>query len=71
VVLAALTTVLGVVPLIQDVFWISMAMTIMAGLTFGTMVTMVLIPTLYATFYGIPSPKPGHKQQTAAAAAQR
>jgi multidrug efflux pump subunit AcrB len=63
VVLAALTTVLGVIPLIQDVFWISMAMTIMAGLTFGTLVTMVLIPTLYATFYGIPSPKRGDKTQ--------
>jgi multidrug efflux pump subunit AcrB len=35
-----------------------MAMTIMAGLTFGTIITMVLVPTLYATFYRIPSPKP-------------
>ncbi len=33
-----------------------MAMTIMAGLTFGTVITMVLIPTLYATLYRIPSP---------------
>ena len=56
VVLGAATTVLGVVPLLQHAFWISMAMTIMAGLTFGTVITMVLIPTLYATLYRIPSP---------------
>lgn len=59
VVLGAATTVLGVVPLLQDAFWVSMAMTIMAGLTFGTVITMVLVPTLYATLYKIPSPGRG------------
>jgi multidrug efflux pump subunit AcrB len=49
VVLAALTTVLGVVPLLQDVFWVSMAMTIMAGLTVGTAVTMIIVPVFYCT----------------------
>jgi multidrug efflux pump subunit AcrB len=57
VVLAAATTVLGVVPLMQDVFWVGMAITIMAGLTFGTILTMVLVPTLYVMFYKIPSPE--------------
>ena len=57
-VLAAATTVLGVVPLLQDVFWIGMAVTIMAGLAFGTLLTMVLAPVLYATLYRIPSPQP-------------
>ena len=56
VVLAAGTTVLGVVPLLQDVFWIGLAVTIMAGLAFGTVLTMVLVPTLYATLFRIPSP---------------
>jgi multidrug efflux pump subunit AcrB len=56
VVLAAATTVLGVMPLLQDVFWIGMAVTIMAGLTFGTVLTMVLVPVLYAIFYKVPSP---------------
>ena len=50
---------LGVVPLLQDAFWVSMALTIMAGLTFGTVLTMVLVPVLYATFYRIPSPMQG------------
>jgi multidrug efflux pump subunit AcrB len=58
VLLGAGTTILGVIPLLQDAFWVAMAMTIMAGLTFGTIITMVLVPTLYATFYRIPSPKP-------------
>ena len=62
VVLAAATTVLGVVPLLQDVFWVSMAVTIMFGLAFGTVLTMVVVPVLYALLYRIPSPvkpKPG------------
>ncbi|MCB1714979.1 MAG: efflux RND transporter permease subunit [Candidatus Competibacteraceae bacterium] len=59
VALGAATTVLGVVPLLQDAFWISMAMTIMAGLAFGTLLTMVLVPTFYATLYRIKSPKRG------------
>ena len=66
VVLAAATTVLGVVPLLQDVFWVGMSVVIMAGLSFGTVLTMILVPTLYATIYGlerasetVPSSEPG------------
>lgn len=55
--LAALTTVLGVMPLLQDAFWVSMAMTIMAGLTVGTVVTMLLVPVFYSTFYKVKSPE--------------
>ena len=51
VMLAAATTVLGVIPLLQDVFWIGMAVVIMAGLTFGTILTMVLVPVFYATLF--------------------
>ncbi len=58
VVLAAATTVLGVMPLLQDVFWIGMAVTIMAGLTFGTVLTMILVPVFYAIFFRVKSPIP-------------
>ena len=51
--LAAATTVLGVVPLLPDVFWIGLAVTIMAGLTIGTGFTMIVVPVLYATFHRI------------------
>ncbi len=54
---AAATTVLGMSPLLTDVFWVSMSITIMAGLTFGTVLTMVVVPVLYATLYRIPAPE--------------
>ncbi len=56
VVLGAATTILGVVPLLQDAFWISMALTMMFGLLVGTVLTMVLVPTFYATLYRIRAP---------------
>jgi multidrug efflux pump subunit AcrB len=56
VVLAAATTVLGVVPLLPDVFWVAMAITIMFGLAFGTVLTMVLLPVLYACFFQVRQP---------------
>ena len=59
VALAAATTVLGVIPLVPDTFWVGMAVTIMAGLAFGTILTMLVVPTLYVLFHKIPSPDPG------------
>ena len=53
VMLAAGTTVLGVVPLLQDVFWVAMAVTIMFGLAFGSVLTMILLPVLYACFFSV------------------
>jgi len=53
VMLAAGTTVLGVIPLLQDVFWVGLAVTIMAGLTFGSVLTMILVPVLYAIFFNV------------------
>lgn len=57
VTLAAATTVLGVAPLLQDVFWVGLAVTVMAGLTFGTVLTMILVPVLYATMYRVTAAK--------------
>jgi multidrug efflux pump subunit AcrB len=48
---AAATTVFGVVPLLSDVFWVGLAITIMFGLAFGTILTMVVVPVLYTIFY--------------------
>ncbi len=56
VVNAAGTTVLGVMPMMQDVFGVALAVTIMSGLLVGTALTMVMVPTLYALLYRIPSP---------------
>jgi multidrug efflux pump subunit AcrB len=48
---AAATTIFGIAPLLTDVFWVSMAVTIMFGLAFGTILTMVLVPVLYAMLF--------------------
>jgi multidrug efflux pump subunit AcrB len=55
--LGAATTVLGVAPLIVDPFFKSMAITIMFGLIFATVLTLVVVPLLYAVFFGIRSEK--------------
>jgi multidrug efflux pump subunit AcrB len=51
VVLGALTTILGVAPLIMDPFFKSMAVTIMFGLLFATILTLIVIPLLYAALF--------------------
>ncbi len=56
VLLAGATTVFGVIPLLQDVFWIGLAVTIMAGLTFGTVLTMVVVPTMYCILFRVKAP---------------
>ena len=52
VVLAAATTTLGMVPLIPDAFFKSMAVTIMGGLTFATILTLIAAPVFYYVFFG-------------------
>jgi multidrug efflux pump subunit AcrB len=53
VAMAAATTVLGMAPLFPDAFFVSMAVTIAFGLSFATVLTMVVVPVLYATMFGI------------------
>jgi multidrug efflux pump subunit AcrB len=57
VLLAAGTTVLGVIPLLTDVFWSSLAVVMMFGLLAGAVITMILAPVLYAMFYRIKRPR--------------
>jgi multidrug efflux pump subunit AcrB len=57
VALAATTTILGMIPLLPDVFFVNMAITIMAGLGFATLLTLFIIPALYTIFFRI-DPKP-------------
>ena len=53
IMLAAFTTVLGLVPLFFSDFWNSMAVTIAAGLTGATLLTLVILPVLYAIIFKI------------------
>ncbi len=50
VILAAATTILGMVPLLSDAFFASMAVAIMAGLGFASVLTLIGVPALYHTF---------------------
>jgi len=50
--MAALTTILGMIPLLGDAFFVGMAVTIMFGLGFATVLTLVVVPVLYATIFG-------------------
>ena len=54
--MGALTTILGVAPLLLDPFFKSMGVTIMFGLAFATVLTLLFVPVLYAIFFRIPSP---------------
>ena len=49
----ALTTILGMIPLLPDAMFGSLAASIMGGLTFGTLITLLFIPILYALFFHI------------------
>ena len=51
VTLAAATTILGMTPLLGDAFFVSMAVTIMGGLTFASILTLVAAPVLYRMFF--------------------
>ncbi|MEO0766849.1 MAG: efflux RND transporter permease subunit [Pseudomonadota bacterium] len=53
VVLGVLTTVLGVVPLIWDPFFASLAVVIICGLSFATVLTLIVVPALYAIFFRV------------------
>ena len=56
VLMAALTTVFGMVPLIFDSLFAPMAVTIMFGLLFATVLTLVVVPVLYVLFFRIKEP---------------
>ncbi|KIC27108.1 efflux RND transporter permease subunit [Leisingera sp. ANG-M6] len=51
VMLAAVTTILGMAPLLTDAFFVSMAITIMGGLAFATVLTLVAAPVFYLIFF--------------------
>ncbi len=56
VLMASLTTIVGMIPLVGDPMYSSMAITIMGGLTVGTIITLILLPLFYATLFRINKP---------------
>ena len=55
IMLTALSTVLGMIPIAPTVFWGSMAYAIMGGLLVASLLTLIFLPTLYVTWFkGVP-----------------
>lgn len=53
VILASFTTIAGMIPLIPDPMYGSLAVTIIGGLLIGTFATLLLLPTLYSVFFNV------------------
>jgi len=51
IMLTAVSTVLGMIPIAPTVFWGPMAFAIMGGLLVATILTLVFLPTLYVTWF--------------------
>jgi multidrug efflux pump subunit AcrB len=51
--MAAITTILGMIPLLPDIFFKPMAVTIMFGLGFATVLTLIVVPVLYRLFHRV------------------
>ncbi len=54
--MAAATTVLGMLPLLADPFFASQAITFIFGLSFATVLTLIVVPVLFLSFYGADTP---------------
>ncbi len=52
IMLTAVSTVLGMIPIAPTVFWGPMALAIMGGLLVATLLTLIFLPTLYVTWFG-------------------
>jgi multidrug efflux pump subunit AcrB len=58
VVLTALAAILGMIPLAQSIFWGPMAITIMGGLLVATILTLLVVPALYALWFRVRRDEP-------------
>jgi multidrug efflux pump subunit AcrB len=54
-------------PLLADAFFVSMAVTIMGGLAFASILTLIAAPVLYDIFFGMQKPVPDAVDQKALA----
>lgn len=61
IMLTAISTVLGMIPIAPTVFWGPMAFAIMGGLLVATILTLIFLPTLYVTWFSL-TERQGDKQ---------
>jgi multidrug efflux pump len=68
IMLTAISTVLGFIPIASDVFWGPMAFAIMGGLFVATILTLIVLPALYVTLFRIREPSAQARVDAAAPA---
>jgi multidrug efflux pump subunit AcrB len=57
IMLTAISTVLGFIPIAPTVFWGPMAFAIMGGLFVATLLTLIVLPALYVIFFRVKEPE--------------
>jgi multidrug efflux pump subunit AcrB len=65
VVLTAFAAILGMIPLARSIFWGPMAITIMGGLFVATVLTLLVVPALYALWFRVREDEPKHEADAA------
>ena len=60
ILLTAAAAILGMIPIAPTIFWGPMAYAIMGGLAVATLLTLVFLPALYVTWFGISCPADEH-----------
>jgi multidrug efflux pump len=63
-VLTAAAAILGMIPLARSLFWGPMAITIMGGLLVATVLTLLVVPALYALWFGVHDDEPATVEPT-------
>jgi multidrug efflux pump subunit AcrB len=58
ILLTAAAAILGLIPIVREVFWGPMAVAMMGGLFIATVLTLIFLPALYASWYRVPRPTP-------------
>ena len=56
ILLTAAAAILGLIPIVSEVFWGPMAIALMGGLFIATVLTLIFLPALYASWYRAPRP---------------
>jgi multidrug efflux pump subunit AcrB len=61
IMLTAISTVLGMIPIAPTIFWGPMAYAIMGGLLVATLLTLLFLPALYVAWFRVKEPVPGER----------
>ena len=68
IMLTAISTVLGMIPIAPTIFWGPMAYAIMGGSLVATLLTLLFLPALYVAWFRVKEPVPGEHDRDARSA---